>query len=55
MPTPFAMKDGTEQARRLLARHGEEAGALPRSVAIVLWGTDNLKTEGGPRSLRRWH
>ena len=22
--------------------------ALPESVALVLWGTDNLKTEGGP-------
>ena len=26
----------------------EDAGKLPETVAMVLWGTDNLKTEGGP-------
>ncbi len=29
-------------------RHMDEGNALPKSVALVLWGTDNLKTEGGP-------
>jgi magnesium chelatase subunit H len=30
----------------LLARHQSETGAIPESIALVLWGTDNLKTEG---------
>ncbi|MEM1029581.1 MAG: magnesium chelatase subunit H [Myxococcota bacterium] len=48
MPSAFAMQEGAEQAQRLLDRHLEEAGTLPRSVAMVLWGTDNLKSGGGP-------
>ena len=48
MPSVFAMQDGAKQAAKLLERHLEETGELPRSVALVLWGTDNLKTEGGP-------
>jgi magnesium chelatase subunit H len=48
IPSAFAVADGARQAARLLARHVEDAGALPKSVAIVLWGADNLKSEGGP-------
>ena len=47
IPSAFAMKDGTAQADRLLKRFQEENGRLPESIALVLWGTDNLKTEGG--------
>ncbi|MEO0883599.1 MAG: magnesium chelatase subunit H [Pseudomonadota bacterium] len=46
IPTAFAVRDGEEQALRLLARHQDDAGRPPESVAIVLWGTDNLKSEG---------
>ncbi|MFX4423959.1 cobaltochelatase subunit CobN, partial [Acinetobacter baumannii] len=45
IPSAFAVRDGARQAERLLARHKAEGQGLPRSVAIVLWGTDNLKTE----------
>ncbi|MEM8731753.1 MAG: cobaltochelatase subunit CobN, partial [Pseudomonadota bacterium] len=48
MPSAFALEDGARQAERLLQRHQAEGNALPRSVALVLWGADNLKTEGGP-------
>jgi magnesium chelatase subunit H len=48
LPTPFALKDGTAQADRLIASHMEAGNPLPRSVALVLWGSDNLKTEGAP-------
>ncbi|MDX2219660.1 MAG: magnesium chelatase subunit H [Burkholderiales bacterium] len=48
LPSAFAMKDGTRQAERLLQRHVESGHALPESVALVLWGTDNLKSEGAP-------
>ena len=46
MPTAFALQDGAKQADRLL----EAAGAMPRSVALVLWGSDNIKSDGGPIS-----
>ena len=42
------MKDGALQAQRLLDRHAEDNAALPETVAFVLWGTDNLKSEGAP-------
>lgn len=48
IPTSFAVKDGIVQADRLIERHVADSGKLPESVAMVLWGTDNLKTEGGP-------
>jgi len=48
LPSAFAMKDGAEQAEKLIARHVEDGNAYPETIAIVLWGTDNLKTEGGP-------
>ncbi|MDE3078517.1 MAG: magnesium chelatase subunit H [Paracoccaceae bacterium] len=44
MPTAFAVSDGAQQARRLIAA----AAQTPRSVAMVLWGSDNIKSDGGP-------
>ena len=44
MPTAFAMADGARQAQLLLDTHP----TLPRSVALVLWGSDNIKSDGGP-------
>ncbi len=48
IPSAFAVADGRRQAQRLLDRHAGEGNALPQSVAFVLWGTDNLKSAGGP-------
>jgi len=48
IPSAFAVRDGTQQATRLLERHCAGGNPLPESIALVLWGTDNLKTEGGP-------
>ncbi len=48
LPSAFAMADGARQTGRLLERFRADGHALPESVAIVLWGTDNLKSEGGP-------
>lgn len=48
LPSAFAIADGARQADRLLAKHRAEGGNLPQTVAIVLWGTDNLKSEGAP-------
>ncbi|MEM0948306.1 MAG: magnesium chelatase subunit H [Pseudomonadota bacterium] len=44
MPTAFAMADGARQAQLLLETHD----SLPRTVALVLWGSDNIKSDGGP-------
>jgi magnesium chelatase subunit H len=54
IPSAFAVQDGVRQADRLLARHLADAGRLPETVAMVLWGTDNLKTEGGPIGQVLW-
>ncbi len=54
LPSAFAIADGARQAERLLARHLAEARGLPETVAMVLWGTDNLKTEGGPIAQVLW-
>jgi magnesium chelatase subunit H len=48
IPSAFAVKQGAAQAEQVLARAEADAGQLPESVALVLWGTDNLKLEGGP-------
>ncbi|NRB02373.1 MAG: magnesium chelatase subunit H [Rhodobacteraceae bacterium] len=44
MPTEYACRDGARQAELLLATHD----TLPRTVALVLWGSDNIKSDGGP-------
>ncbi len=48
IPSAYAVQDGARQAQRILDRHRADGLPLPKSVAIVLWGTDNLKNEGGP-------
>ena len=48
IPSAFAVKDGAAQAQRLLDRHAADGHGLPESVAMVLWGSDNLKNEGAP-------
>ena len=42
------MADGARQADLLLKTHVANGKPLPETVALVLWGTDNLKSEGGP-------
>ncbi len=48
IPSAFAVKDGAQQAQRLMDRYVADGNPLPESIAMVLWGTDNLKTEGSP-------
>ena len=54
LPSEFAVRDGARQADRLLARHAADGKPLPETIAMVLWGTDNLKTEGGPIAQALW-
>ncbi len=44
MPTEFSCREGAKQARLLLDTHE----SLPRSIALVLWGSDNIKSDGVP-------
>ncbi len=48
IPSTFAMAEGAKQAGKIIARHVEHGNPMPQSIALVLWGTDNLKSEGGP-------
>ena len=48
IPSGFAVKDGAKQAQLLLDRYVADGNPLPESVAMVLWGSDNLKNEGSP-------
>ena len=48
IPSVFAVREGARQAQIVLDRHRADTGAMPESVAVVLWGSDNLKSEGAP-------
>ena len=48
IPSSFAVSDGAKQAQRLLDRYVADGHPLPESIAMVLWGSDNLKNEGAP-------
>jgi magnesium chelatase subunit H len=48
IPSAFAVRDAARQTQRLLERHAQDGHGVPETVALVLWGTDNLKTEGTP-------
>ena len=48
IPSAFALNEGARLAARVLDRHMADGNGLPRTVALVLWGTDNLKSEGSP-------
>ncbi len=48
IPSAFAVQDGAKQAQRLLDRYAADGHGLPESIAMVLWGSDNLKNEGAP-------
>jgi magnesium chelatase subunit H len=46
IPGAFACAEGTRQAETVVARHIASGAAFPETLAMVLWGTDNLKSEG---------
>jgi magnesium chelatase subunit H len=48
IPSSYAVQDGAKQAARLLERYLDDENPFPETIAMVLWGTDNLKTEGAP-------
>jgi magnesium chelatase subunit H len=48
MPSAFALAEGQIHADTLVNRHLADGHALPKRIALVLWGSDNLKSEGVP-------
>ena len=48
IPSAMAVRDGKAQAQLLIERHCADGNPLPESIAMVLWGSDNLKNEGAP-------
>jgi magnesium chelatase subunit H len=48
IPSAMAVRDGKAQAQLLIDRHCADGNPLPESIAMVLWGSDNLKNEGAP-------
>jgi magnesium chelatase subunit H len=48
VPSAYALIDGRARAEALLERHRADGHGLPETVAFVLWGTDNMKSEGAP-------
>ena len=48
IPSAMAVRDGKIQAQLLIDRHCADGNPLPESIAMVLWGSDNLKNEGAP-------
>jgi magnesium chelatase subunit H len=46
VPSTVAFNRAEAVANQLLARYQAEHGRYPRSMALVLWGLDNIKTQG---------
>jgi len=48
LPSLLAQIQGEKQANLLIDRYKNEHGRYPKSIAFVLWGSDNLKNQGIP-------
>jgi magnesium chelatase subunit H len=48
VPSAAAVLEGRARAELLLKRFLDDSGSYPESVAFVLWGSDNMKSEGTP-------
>ncbi len=46
IPSPTAWQVGCAAADALLNRHRQRQGAYPESIAMVVWGTSNMRTGG---------
>ncbi|MEM1294279.1 MAG: cobaltochelatase subunit CobN [Verrucomicrobiota bacterium] len=54
VPTETAWKCGKTMADALLERHRQETGEYPKSVALVIWGTSNMRTGGDDLAQALW-
>ena len=46
VPAQIAFDRAKDTADALLQRYFDEHGRFPRALALVLWGLDNIKTQG---------
>lgn len=46
IPSIIAVTKGAQMATAMLARHYQEHQRYPASIAMILWGMDNIKTQG---------
>src|SRR6266550_633927 len=53
-PSTIAVRRAEPIANALLERHCKEAGSYPETIAMVLWGIDNIKTEGEAVAQALW-
>jgi len=54
VPSPAAFLRAEALASALLNRHLIESGRYPETIAMVLWGIDNIKSEGEAVSQALW-
>jgi magnesium chelatase subunit H len=54
VPSPVAFNRARPVAQSLLDRHREATGQFPETIAMVLWGIDNIKTEGEAVAQALW-
>jgi len=54
IPTPTSWRCGKAMADLLLERHRQEQGEYPRTVALVVWGTSNMRTGGDDIAQALW-
>ena len=54
VPSAAALKRAEPVSTALLDRHAAEAGRYPETIAMVLWGIDNIKTEGEAVAQALW-
>lgn len=54
IPTPTAWECGKKLAEGLMERHYEEHGEYPKTTAMVIWGTSNMRTGGDDIAQALW-
>ncbi|HEX8184053.1 MAG TPA: cobaltochelatase subunit CobN, partial [Blastocatellia bacterium] len=54
VPSAAALRRAEPASNALLDRHAAEAGRYPETIAMVLWGIDNIKTEGEAVAQALW-
>jgi magnesium chelatase subunit H len=54
VPSPLAVQRAKPVAQALLERHLKSTGRHPETIAMVLWGIDNIKTEGEAVAQALW-
>jgi magnesium chelatase subunit H len=54
VPSPVSFTRSEVVAERLIGRFREEHGDYPESMALVLWGLDNIKTQGDGVAQALW-